>query len=284
MPQQFSTWEIGNRFRANSNTELFYRSLLPMSVQLILVMIHGAGQHSGQFSDLGRYCWQHHIAFYAMDLRGFGQSTGQRGHVYSFEEYLDDLEAFLRLIRKLHPQIPIFLLGHSLGGTIAIRYGQERKTLIRGAVLSAPALRINLQIPKYIHHASHVLSRITPRLSVDLNKWHHVLARLSLLSSASLEEMDPLSTNQYSARWLTELLSNGSRSFSKVNDFQISALCLCGENDSLIDPAAVQEFHDFLQVQDKKCIIFPDSNHRLLQDKKKVVVYQHIVNWLLEHI
>lgn len=284
MLQECATWDIGNRFRPNPDAELFYRALVPVSLQLILVLIHGAGQHSGQFLDLGRYCLQHHIAFYAMDLRGFGQSTGQRGHVYSFDEYLDDLDAFLQLIRKWHPKVPIFLLGHSLGGTIVIRYGQERKTIIQGAVLSAPALRINMEIPKSVHYVSHVLSWITPGLSVDLNKWNHVLARLSLFPSVSVKEMDPLSTNQYSVRWFTELLRNGYRALHKVNDFQISVLCVCGEKDSLINPASVQEFHDFLPLKDKKYTLFPHSNHRLLQDNKKELVYEHIVNWLLEHV
>ncbi len=127
----------------NHRIEPFYRTLIPNKPSLVLVFIHGAGQqHSGQFADLGRHCLQHNIAFYAFDQRGFGQSTGKRGHIDSFYEYLDDMHKFIGFVREVHPSEPIFLLGHSLGGTIVARYGQEYVSHVQGAIFSAPALRL----------------------------------------------------------------------------------------------------------------------------------------------
>ena len=89
------------KFNVNHRTELFYRRFIPSKPFLVLVFIHGAGQHSGQFVDLGRHCLQHNIAFYAFDLRGFGQSTGKRGRVHSFYEYLDDMHKFIGFVREV---------------------------------------------------------------------------------------------------------------------------------------------------------------------------------------
>lgn len=287
LPEHF-LWDFGKRFCPNHNTELFYRSLIPTRPRLILVMIHGAGQHSGQFSYLGRYCLQHNIAFYALDLRGFGLSSGKRGHVQSFSEYLDDLDSFIEFIRKIHPGDPIFLLGHSLGGTIVIRYSQEHEGSIQGAVLSAPALKLRFHMPESLYFVTQILSRITPGLSVDLIDWSHVMRGIpsfrSFYNNQLSKEDDPLCTNQFSVRWLTELIVNGHLALSKVNDFRIAVLCLCGSDDPLIDPASVQEFHDFLQVKDKKYILVPHAKHRLLQDNERSHVYEHIVNWIKERI
>ncbi|WP_380024606.1 alpha/beta hydrolase [Effusibacillus consociatus] len=277
---------VGNRFRPNRTTELFYRSCLPSNPHLILVMIHGAGQHSGQFLDLGTYCSGHNIAFYALDLRGFGQSQGKRGHVNSFREYLDDLDHFIDHVRTLHPDHPVFLLGHSLGGTIVVRYGQERQNGIRGAILSAPALKLRVRIPMSLFYACCLLSWLIPGVCVELQRWGSRLARIprfrSFFRGELSEKADPLATTQFSVRWFTELLFNGNQALRKARDFEMAVLCLCGTDDQLIDPNAVQEFYDFLQVEDKKYMVFPGVRHRLLQDNTKELVYEQIVNWLKE--
>lgn len=95
--------DVEDRFSPDYRNELFYRSLIPINPKLILVLIPGAGEHSGQFLDLGKYCLQNNIAFYVMDLRGFGKSTGKRGHVHSFYEYLNDLDSFLCFVKNKHP-------------------------------------------------------------------------------------------------------------------------------------------------------------------------------------
>lgn len=283
-----SLWDVGGRFRPSCRMELFYRSFVPANPRLILILIHGAGQHSGQFSELGGYCSQHGIAFYALDLRGFGQSAGKRGHVSSFDEYLDDLDQFVRLVRKKHPGEPIFLLGHSLGGTIVIRYGQKCQNCIQGAVLSAPALRLRFHIPGSLYWAAHVLSRITPGVCVDLRKWRPVAERIPRFKGCFnfelAEDADPLSTNQFSVRWFTELLVNGRRALNGTKDFKLSVLCLCGADDTLIDPVSVQEFYDSLQVEDKKIILFPRIKHRILQGNGRELVYRHILSWLQERV
>lgn len=81
-----------------------------------------------------------------------------------------------------------------------------------------------------------------------------------------------------------ELLVNGHKTLSKAKDFQVSVLCLCGTNDSIIDPASVKEFHDSIQVKDKTYTQYPHAQHRLLEDNEQGSVYEYIVNWLKECI
>jgi lysophospholipase len=272
------------KFNVNQRTELFYRRFIPSKPSLVLVFIHGAGQHSGQFVDLGRYCLQHNIAFYAFDLRGFGQSTGKRGHVHSFYEYLDDMHKFIGFVREVHPGEPIFLLGHSLGGTIVARYGQEYVSQVQGAIFSSPALRLRFHIPKSLYLVCHFLSFLTPRMSMDLNQWCNLVTRVCRLTDTyTFVENDPLFTCNFSVRWVNQLLANGQQALRKARNFQMATLCLGGTNDPLVDPVAVQEFYDSLQVKDKKFVLF-EANHELLQEDSKEIVYESIIEWLKCHL
>jgi lysophospholipase len=280
---------MGRFLSLNQQTVLFYRSWVPLKPRLILIMIHGACQHSGLFLELGRYCLQHRIAFYALDLRGFGQSTGKRGHVHSFCEYLDDLDQFIGHIKNIHPDDPVFLLGHSLGGTIVIRYEQERPNCVQGAILSAPALRLRLHIPYYLYYVCRFLSWMTPGLCLELYKWARLTARIPrfrFLFHGRLmkKEADPFSTGQLSIRWITELLANGQQALKQTDNFHVSVLCLCGTDDPLIDPSSIRQFYDSIRVKDKKLLLLPNVKHQILQFDGKEEVFEQIVNWLNEHV
>ncbi|GAX89174.1 lysophospholipase [Effusibacillus lacus] len=280
-------WNNGKRFRAHDQEGLFYRALVPSDSRIILIMIHGAGQHSGQFFDLGEFCFRHSIAFYALDLRGFGQSTGQRGHINTFSQYLKDLDDFISVVRKQHEPIPLFLLGHSLGGIIVIRYVQERQNNVQGIILSAPALKLRFQIPKTLRFACQALSWLTPELCFDLNMWSVFLSKLGFelrMQNGVSTEIEPSFITYYSVRWCNEFLINANYALKKAGAIQNAVLSLCGEEDPLVDPDSVREFHDCLKVKDKKFISISNAKHRLLQDKHNTPNYQYIIGWLNERI
>ncbi|WAH37509.1 alpha/beta fold hydrolase [Alicyclobacillus dauci] len=281
---KYSHEQMTGRFQVNNQIELFYRSWIPTKTSLVLVFIHGAGQHSGLFMELGRYCSQCNIAFYALDLRGFGQSTGKRGHVYSYLEYLNDMDKFIGYIRHVHPGYPIFLFGHSFGGTLVVRYGQECTNSVDGVILSAPALRIRLKIPKHIYRICRYLSIVIPNVSIDLNKWCRFITNHQIGSAYKIveDDIDPFCTHRFSIRWLSELSINGHHALKRVNNFRVAALCLCGRDDPFIDPNTVQEFHDAIPVEDKKYILFRGA-HCLLRGDGKEIIYKNIVEWLHEH-
>lgn len=168
--------EIEQRFNVDAKTELFYRAFIPSKPSGTLIFVHGADQHSGQFLDMAMHCLQHNIAFYSLDLRGFGQSTGPRGHIYSFNEYLDDLDKFVSFVWERYPSEPMFVAGHSLGGIIVIRYTEEYKNpVIKGTILSAPALRFQFRILRFLSLLCRSLSVFTPTRSIHLSKWYSTI-------------------------------------------------------------------------------------------------------------
>ena len=92
----------------------------------VVAAVHGYGDHGGRYVWLGEDLVARGHALYVFDLRGHGQSSGTRGQIRRFEEYLDDLAVFLDEVRRVQPAAPLFLLGHSMGGLICARFAEER--------------------------------------------------------------------------------------------------------------------------------------------------------------
>jgi lysophospholipase len=122
------------------------------------------GEHGGRYDRFARELADAGIATYAPDLRGHGRSGGRRGHVLRFRELVDDLERTRQeALGRLPPGVPTFLLGHSLGGLVALRYLQELPGAgFRGAIFSAPLLGIAVRSPVWKRVAARILSGILP--------------------------------------------------------------------------------------------------------------------------
>ena len=129
-----------------------------------LLVSHGLGEHAGRYAALARDLVPHGIDVHALDHRGHGRSGGMRAYVDRFGRYVEDFEAFrLRVMESLPPGLPVFLLGHTLGGLIAIRWLEaHRGGGLRGAILSAPLLGIAKQAAGWKVALSGVLSKVLP--------------------------------------------------------------------------------------------------------------------------
>ncbi|MBR5230211.1 MAG: lysophospholipase [Firmicutes bacterium] len=110
----------------------------------VVVFIHGIGEHGGRYDRIAGYFEKEKIAAVAMDLRGHGRTEGKRGHCAPREEVLKDIDALIEYARKLYPQVPVVIYGHSMGGNIALDYrGRGSKNDIPcGYIISAPWIRL----------------------------------------------------------------------------------------------------------------------------------------------
>lgn len=132
-------------FAAPDGTELAARFWRPASEpRAVLVVMHGLKDHAGRYEAFARRLNDAGVAVYAFDLRGHGRSAGRRVAVGTFDDYVDDLAAFVARVREREPGRPIFLLGHSMGGAIAARYTVDHMPRLGGLILSAAALRLDV--------------------------------------------------------------------------------------------------------------------------------------------
>ena len=128
----------------------------------VLLICHGMGEHSGRYATVVDALVPDGWAVYGLDHRGHGRSGGVRVHVSHYADFLADLDTFRRMVATRHETRP-FLLGHSMGGQIALAYALDHQDDLAGLVLSAPALQAP-PVPRAVRAVATALARVTPRL------------------------------------------------------------------------------------------------------------------------
>src|SRR3989338_796591 len=112
-------------FQGSGGLKLFFRAHRVNNPKAIFILVHGLAEHSARYEKFSDFFTQQNFSVYSYDLRGHGLSSGRRGHILNFNEYLLDLKKFHALVKNDENNRDIFLLGHSLGGLIVLRYLQE---------------------------------------------------------------------------------------------------------------------------------------------------------------
>jgi len=138
------------KFFTKDKIELFEQRWEPEKIKAIVIIIHGLGEHSSRYENIAKFLVKEGYGVETWDHRGHGKSKGLTAYINSFDEYLDDLEIFIERVKTRHPDLPIFILGHSMGGAIAAAYGIERDQNFKGMLLSASAIKISKNISPFM--------------------------------------------------------------------------------------------------------------------------------------
>jgi len=154
------------------DVELYWQAWLPPSPRGVLLLCHGLGEHAGRYGNVVDAVVPDGWAVYGLDLRGHGLSGGRRAHIERYADLLADVDVFRRTVVARHPGLPVVLLGHSMGGQIALAYALDHQDDLAGLVLSAPALAGDV-VPKPVVPLLRALGRVAPRLrpaGIDVTK------------------------------------------------------------------------------------------------------------------
>jgi alpha-beta hydrolase superfamily lysophospholipase len=254
-----------------------------------IAIVHGYGDHAGRYEEFMTWLAARGIGCHAFDLRGHGRSSGRRAFVREWEEYLDDLDAFLEehdLRERAGSSgselpLPLFVLGHSHGGLVVaaagIRHRLERHN-VRGVVLSAPYLVNALRVPRHKVLAARVANLLTPWLRIRSG------VRPEMLSSddGHVEDSrrDPLSLRIATPRWYLTHRPVQAEVLSNASEMTLPLLVLQGDADPIADPAGAKRFHDAARSADKTFVIYPGFRHEPLREAGRERVFADILNWI----
>ena len=274
-----ATRERTGELRAADGVRLHYRSW-PAPVEHAVVLVsHGLGEHGGRYQALARDLAEHGITSHAIDHRGHGHSGGARGHVDRFDAYVRDFETFRARIAKEHsPGTPLFLLGHSLGGLIAIHHLLEHPEAgYRGAVLSAPLVGIAVQAPRWKVALSGLFSRVLPWLP-----FHNAIDTAMLSTAPGYQEAyraDRLLHNTITPRLYTEMLRAIDAAFAGPDRIRIPLLVLAPTADRVVRPEAVARFASACpgEVEVRR---YEGFQHESLNEKDRHHAVADVAEWL----
>lgn len=267
-------------FRAADGVELFRRSWHPTGpARGVLVNLHGLGDHSGLYPALTDHFVPRGWALHALDLRGNGRSPGRRGHIRRWSVYRDDLGRFLDQVRSEDPDGPLFLLGHSLGGIVALDFALAHPEGLRGVVAAAPPLG-RVGTSAWLLALARVLSRLWPAFTLDTGLDLSGLSRDAAAREAVLA--DPLFHRRASARLAAELLVAAAAVRRSAGRFPVPVLLLHGAADRMVLPDGSRAFYAEVGHPDKRYIEYPAAYHALFADLERAQVLADLEGWMLE--
>ena len=273
--------EQAGELRARDGVRLCFTSWPADDPRAVMLVSHGHGEHGGRYAELARHLAERGITVHALDHRGHGRSGGQRGHVDRFGDYVRDLEAWRREVTaKLPPETPVFLLGHSLGGLIAIRHLQTHPEAdFRGAILSAPLLGIAVQAPRWKVALSGVFSRIFPRLPFSNSLDPSMLSTAPGYVEAFRD--DKLLHPTITPRLYTEMVAAMDAAFSRPDSIRLPLLVLAPTGDRVVLPEAVARFASACpgEVEVRR---YEGFQHESLNEKDRHRVFADVEAWLKE--
>ena len=275
------------RFSGAGGIDLFRQWWRPTGgpPRAVLLNLHGLGDHSGLYAGVAEALPARGIAVHAYDHRGHGRSAGQRAYIRRWDDYLDDLAAFLAVASKEEPGVPLFLLGNSLGGLIALDFaiarmsaaGASGKAQIRGVVAASPPLGA-VGVPPVLMALGRVMSRVWPRFSLEVGMDLTGLARDPAIARELVA--DPLFHRRGTARLSTEVTAAIERVQRTAPLLQLPVLLLHGGADRMVPPEGTREFFARLTVADRTLREYPHAYHALFADLDADVVLADLAGWI----
>jgi acylglycerol lipase len=235
-----------------------------------LLLVHGIAEHSGRYERTASLLAAGGLEVHAFDLRGFGGSGGPRAYVRRWDDYLDDLEDRLR---SLGDGLPVVLMGHSLGGLLALTYATSRRPPPDFLVLSSPAL--GTTVPAPVRAIAPLLSRAAPMLRLGNGLRGEQLATDPAVGDAYFA--DPLVVPRTTARLGAEMFVAMSRARGGLGSVRVPTLVTHGSADTIVPPESTVPLAAVPGIERR---VYSGMRHETLNEPDGPLVVADILAWL----
>jgi alpha-beta hydrolase superfamily lysophospholipase len=272
----------GHREIAPGRSAYWQAWLPPDRAQAIVVIVHGIHEHSARYAHVGTRLAGANFAAYAADHRGHGRSDGRRANLERMALIVEDLGSFVNFAAERHGNLPVFMVGHSLGGLIALQYATEPASDLDGLVLSAPAVEVTVGSALQRRLAG-VLSALVPDLQVAALNAAEKISRDPEVVHAYRQ--DPLIYHgRIKARTGAEILVTMEDLPTRLPRLSVPLLLLHGTDDEICAPAGSRMVHDQASSPDKTLRRYQGLYHEVFNEPERDEVLADLVSWLNKHL
>jgi alpha-beta hydrolase superfamily lysophospholipase len=249
--------------------------------QAAVVALHGFNDYSAFFDGPGRFLAARGVISYAYDQRGFGSAPGA-GIWAGTKTLVDDARTVTRLVHARHPGVPLYLLGASMGGAVAmLAISDDLAPSVDGVILSAPAVWARETMPVYMTASLWLAAHTVPYLKVSARG-------LEIVPSDNKEMLialgkDPLVIKDTRVDSVYGMVNLMDRTLADAGRFTARALILYGAHDEIIPPRATALLSETLPVSAngrQRFAFYPDGYHMLLRDLQARTVWKDIAAWI----
>jgi len=242
-----------------------------------VLLVHGLAEHCGRYEHVGAQLAAAGVDVHAFDLRGFGGSGGTRASVERWSQLHDDLEERLVAVRSIDPKRPLVLLGHSLGGLIALGYvldGRARPDLL---ILSAPA--IGAKIPLWQRALVASLRKVSPGMSLSNRLDPDDLSCVPSVGEHYVK--DPLNQHRSTVRFAHAAFGEQRRVASSLDRLSIPTLVVHGADDQIVPPEASASLDGHAGLTRR---VYPGLRHELHNEVAGPQVIEDELAWMRDRV
>ncbi|NLS77609.1 MAG: alpha/beta hydrolase [Chloroflexi bacterium] len=274
---------IEGEFRGARGARIYYQAWLPEGEpKAAILVVHGLGEHSGRYMNVVNHLVPLGYAIYGLDHLGHGKSDGAREMVERFEDFTGTVAIYREMIKGWQPGTPLFLLGHSMGGLIATYHLLDERDGYRGAIISAPAIKVADNISPATIVMGKVLSKVAPKAGVL------ALDAAGICRDPAVVEAyvnDPLVHHTKTpARLAAEMLRAMQRVTAEVHKIDLPFLVLQGADDRLVDPGGARLLYEGASSADKTSRVYEGCYHEVFNEPERDQVLRDVEAWLAARI
>ncbi len=269
------------KFVCSDGLGIFFRHWQPSGLARgVVVIVPGFNSHSGYYQWAADRLSAAGLAVFAVDLRGRGQSDGERFYIESFASYVEDVAGMVALAQTRVLEAPVFLLGHSAGGVVACLYALEHGAALGGLICESFAHE--LPAPGFALAVIKGLSHLAPHLDVlrlkneDFSRDAEIVRAMN--NDPLIEaEAEPVQT----VAALVRADENLKRNFERI---RLPLLILHGSEDKAAKPTGSQHLYEMAGSKDKTLKLYEGSFHDPLNDLDRETLIGDIVGWIVDRL
>lgn len=248
----------------------------------VIVIVHGAMEHHRRYGWLIEMWRSSGFHVIMSDLPGQGMTTrANRGHIDAFDEYIFEVKDWVQAAYRY--DLPVFLLGHSMGGLISIRLLQEERLNIAGVILSSPCLGLIKQPSKFLNFLSYGLNVFLPSLKMDSGLTVHMATRNEDVREA--DSNDTLYVTKVSIRWYRELADAIKLAFVNMDKIQdVPMLMMQGGDDKIVNKHHVKEWFNRAPLSEKRFKEWPKCYHEIFNEPEREEVFEYAKDFVISQL
>ena len=247
----------------------------------VIAVVHGLGEHGGRYAALAGDLVSARYSVAALDLPGHGQASGPRGDVASWSTARDEwLPAMMKAARTLpgvSTATPLVLLGHSLGGVMALDFGLAHPEALAALVVSAPGLR-SAPPPRWKLALGHLVHAVAPSLGIAAGLDESAMSRDPEVIKGRAD--DPLVHQRISPRLYFAFEEARQRVLRDAGRLAVPTLVLVGGADRVVDPLGGSAFAAAAPTGRAQLITYPAAYHEIFNDHDRGRVIADMLGWL----
>ncbi|WP_369174081.1 lysophospholipase [Streptomyces sp. R28] len=235
----------------------------------VALVIHGYGEHAGRYAEVADVLVEHGAAVFGPDHVGHGRSAGERVVIEDFEDVVADVHAVADLARAAYPDLPVVLIGHSMGGLIAARYAQLHGDGLAALVLSGPVIG-DWALPRRLLALDEIPD--TPISPAALSRDPEVGAAYAA---------DPLVWHGPMKRPTVEAFARMLDTVSKGGDLgRLPLLWLHGDEDRLVPLPGSRVGVEELRGNELTERVYPGARHEVFHETNRAEVFADVTHFL----